>query len=325
MSNKKKKKPENPTKKTQSSFNVDILICLICFVIISLLFIPTFNRPWLIYDERIISEGIYFASPITFGEIFEILNRFGFSFNTLSSNTIYSSNYITRTCPFGEILGMILNLLFGKNQILYHAFNLILHLINTCLVYFILKYYFPDSKEKTTLLMTRFIRTTLVLIWAVHPVMIEPVLLSTNFGAGFSYMFFFSFLLDFLYNRTSTKSALRNTLIPMLFLIPMLTNEYIITLPFVLFVISFYKAYQNGSFKKSLKISINETSPYFTGFFIYVLYFLFISHHKVSHPIGSGNQLLIFIERIFWLAPQIFFHFIKLILYPLAAARCWNF
>ena|SRR3989338_10016487 len=111
MSNKKKKKPENPTKKTQSSFNVDILICLICFVIISLLFIPTFNRPWLIYDERIISEGIYFASPITFGEIFEILNRFGFSFNTLSSNTIYSSNYITRTCPFGEILGMILNLL----------------------------------------------------------------------------------------------------------------------------------------------------------------------------------------------------------------------
>ncbi|OGI18793.1 MAG: hypothetical protein A3B68_06060 [Candidatus Melainabacteria bacterium RIFCSPHIGHO2_02_FULL_34_12] len=293
-------------KKKNIKINWDLLVCLF---VVSLLFIPSLSRSWLIYDERIISEGIYFPTPLTFSETFEIISKFGLGFNTLSSNPIYSSNYITRTCPLGEVLGMLLAFFFKKSSFLYHLFSLSTHLINTLLVYFILKVFIKKQSGKS------FLIPLLTIIWGIHPVMVEPILLATNFGAGVSYMFFFSFLLDFLINRTNNTSVKRRILIPILFLVPMLTNEYIVTLPFVLFIVSFYFSYQNNSFKKALKTSFVETIPYFTGFLFYTMYFLFVSKYQINHP-KAENEIIILLERVFWLSPQIFFHFIKLVFFP---------
>ena len=287
---------------------------LVCILLVSILFVPTLIRPWLIYDERIIFDGLYFPTASTFGEIFEIIEKFGLNFNALSSNTIYSSNYITRSCPFGQLLGVLLTFFFKREPVFYHAFNLIFHLINTCLVYFILKIFTRSSgSEQTTF--NRILICLLTVVWAVHPAMVEPVLLSTNFGAGFSYFFLFAFLLDFLINKEKNKSDLRKILIPFLFLIPMLTNEYIVTLPLVFFIIAFQKNYQVNPLNKAFKISATETKPYFYGLLLYIIYFLFVSHYKVSQPFNE-KQLLILVERVFWLSPQVFFHFLKLVFYP---------
>ena len=73
----KNKKNEIPTKQNLQVKNLslnwltlsDLFICL---TIVCFLFIPTLSRPWLIYDERIISDGIYFPHANSFLEIISI-------------------------------------------------------------------------------------------------------------------------------------------------------------------------------------------------------------------------------------------------------------
>ncbi|MBI3591357.1 MAG: hypothetical protein HY094_08295 [Candidatus Melainabacteria bacterium] len=285
-----------------------------CILLVLAIFLPIINRPWLLYDESIIPDGTYFPTPASFQEIFEILEKFGLNFNVLSSNSIYSSNYIRRTCPFSQVFWLVVNFIFQKKDpFLYHSLNLLLHLTNTGLVFFILNFCFTNCTGSN--LLRRLLTIVLTSIWAIHPVTIEPVSLSTNLGANFSYMFFFAMLLDFLKNREKNNFISRIFIIPMLFMIPMLTNEYIVTLPFVLLIISFYFTYQNNALRKALLKSLQETTPYFIGFLVYLIYFLFFSNHQVSHQLVA-NQFLVLLERVFWLAPQIFFHFIKLLLYP---------
>ncbi len=290
--------------------NVDLLICMIILLV---LFIPTLNRPWLTYDERIIYDSLYFPTPKSFGEIFEIFENFGSSFNLFSSNSMYSSNYIIRSCPLCLLMWTFTNFFLQKQPILFHLLNLTLHIFNTSLIYFILKITLGTTKIESSL-MKRFLPAILTLLWAIHPVMLESVLLSTNFGATLSYCFFFGFLLDFLMNKSRNTSLLREFLIPVIFLIPLLTNEYIITLPFVLFIISFYDTYKTNSLKKAIKVSIEETKPYFVGLIVYLIFYS-LSNNRIIHPL-IGNQLIAFTERVFWLAPQIFVHFLKLVFYP---------
>lgn len=309
MQNNKEKKRNNLFKDIS---NIDFLICLLIILVI---FVPTLNRPWLMYDERAIFAGIYFPTPRSLSELFEIINSFGLNFNIISSNTIYSSTYITRTAPFGQLLGLFLNLFFQIKPFFYHAFNLTLHIINSFLLFLILKTIIKtDEPNNKISILKRVLCISITLIWAVHPVNIESVLLVTNFGALFSYAFFFGFLLEFLINRKK-ESWLRNSLIPLIFLIPMLTNEYIVTLPFVLFIFSFASSLKNNSIKKAFSISSHETSPYFIGFILYLVYFLFIANYSLNQY-TEGNAFAALFERIFWLSPQLFFHHFKLIFFP---------
>ncbi len=288
---------------------IDLLICLL-FVLI--LFIPTLNRPWLIYDERIIYDSLYTPIPKSFENFFEILTNFGTNFYTISSNSLYSSIYLIRSCPLGSTLLMFFELIFKNNRILFHVLNLLLHISNTVLVFYILKVSIKSLVIARTL--KRFLPLILTIIWAIHPVMIESVLLSTNFGASISYIFFFGFILDFLINRKS-NSLLRKLIIPVIYLIPMSTNEYIVTLPFVLFIFSFTETYKVHSLKKAFWLSLDETKSYFAGLLIYIVLFTLSSNNKIVYPLAE-NQLIVLIERVFWLAPQIFVHFLKLIIYP---------
>ena len=134
MSEKKNKITEDVGKK--SFKKVDLLFCLL---IVLVLFIPTLTRPWLIYDERIIYNNLYFPTPASFGNIFEIFSNFGSNFNIISSNSIYSSNYINRTCPLCLLMWMFTVFFLQKQPILFHLLNLSLHILNTILVYYILK------------------------------------------------------------------------------------------------------------------------------------------------------------------------------------------
>lgn len=288
--------------KNKSSLIIDLAFCLI---VILVLFLPTINRPWLYYDEALIYKSTYFPEITSLGEIFELIKGFGLTHTLISSNTIYSSNFVTRACPLDQFFGMFVGFFLKKSALSYHLFNLTLHLINTTLVYFILR----------TILKARSIIILLTLIWAAHPVIMEAVLLSTNWGATVCYLFFFAFLLDFFKNKEKNNSVKRKILIPLIFFTALLKNEQIISLPLVLFIVSFHNNYKENPLLKSIKSSINETLPYFIGIFLYAIFYLLFSiYHPANHI--NANPFLITLERIFWLSPQIFFHFIKLILYP---------
>lgn len=287
-----------------------IIYLFASLVIVCILFFPTLKRGWLIYDERIIYDNIYFTTPLYFSELFEIVKKFGLNFNVISSNPIYSTNFLVRTSPMGQILGMVIGYITKKEPFLWHALTLVLHLMNTCLVFYILKVAL-NNKQNTN---TNYIISVLTLLFATHPVIVEPVLLATNFGATFSYIFFFAFLLDFLLNRNKNK-LLRMIFIPFAFLIPMLTNEYIVTLPFVFFTLSMFLNSKNYPLKDSLVRSFKETIPYFIGLLIYTVYFLFFTDYSLT-TVYNYNKLIVLFERVFWLAPQIFFHNIKLMFFP---------
>ena len=186
--------------------SLDLLICLSA---VCLLFVSTLDRPWLLYDEKAIIDNSFFPSPVSFSEIFETFKEFGLNSNFLSSNAIYSSNSVTRSSPTGLILMTFANFFFKKIPILYHLLSLTLHLINVLLVYFIIKILTDISGNNSV----KLLPVLLTLIWAVHPVMLESVLLSTNFPRLFTYSFFFAFFLDFLKNKEQNKLIKRRIII----------------------------------------------------------------------------------------------------------------
>jgi len=146
----------------------NIVNLLICLTVILLLFIPTLSRPWLIYDERVIFDNSFFPSPVSFSEIFETFKEFGLNFNFLSSNAIYSSNSVIRSSPLSLILNTLVNFFLKKNQFCYHLLILILHIINTSLVYFIIKILTDISGNNSV----KLLPVLLTLIWAIHPIYI---------------------------------------------------------------------------------------------------------------------------------------------------------
>ncbi len=298
--------------KTNQSFLPDLICLSICVILILILHIPALSRPWLIYDEKTIIDNSLFPSPLSFFDIIETFKEFGLNFNFISSNVIYSSNSVIRSSPMSLILNTFINFCLKKNAFHYHLFILILHIINTVLVYFIIKF-FLDSEHKN--LFSHLTLLLLTLLWAIHPLILEAILLSTNFPRLITYNFLFVFLLDFLKNREQNISIKRRIFIPLLFLIPMFSTECIIVFPFVLFIISFQKLFQVKDLRYSLKKSFEYTIPYLTGVLIYLFYFIFSSHIKSSHPLEE-NQITVLLERIFWLSPQIFFHSFKLVFYP---------
>lgn len=305
---------KNKEKKTSLNINFShwhLIGLFTCLFFTGLIFLPTLNRPWLLYDERILYKDAYFATPIDFFEIFEIISKFGLNFNVLSSNSIYTSNYVVRSCPLSQILGMITTILFNGSSYYYHLFNYSLHCLNTIILFFILKSILKDKN-----LFSIFIISTICLIWSIHPIMIESILLTTNFGASLSYMFFFLLLLDFLYNREKNKQLARTIIVSIIYLIPMLTNEYIISLPLVFFTLAFYLNFQKYDFKTSLNKSINDCKPYFITLFFYIIYFFLISSYQIIQTTNNSNYIISTVERIFWLSPQIFFHHLKLLVFP---------
>lgn len=274
----------------------------ICIFVIFALYLGTLNRPWIFYDERVIYEELAVPIPSSINEIFEIIKNFGITGNITSSNLLYSSNTVHRPSLFGVPFLLILGLVFKKSAILYHFFNLVLHLINTTFVFLILKTIFTNHN-----LINRLFTILLTLIWSAHPVISESVLLSTNVGANLSYIAFFALFYDFIKNKEKNKTSLkRKIILPFYFLMPMLLNEYIIALPLALFAYSFIKS--------NVKTALHETFPYITGLFIYLIYFIFSSYRFVNP--ASFNPLVLFLEKGFWLSPQIFLHFLKLIFLP---------
>ena len=289
----------------------DYIGIFVCIVIVSLLFLPTINRPWLAYDERMIYDSVLFSVQNSFSDIFELVGKVGTGINVFSSNSLYTSNYLIRFCPLGLIRNLFVSFFLKKSPLLYHLLNLSFHLINTILVYLILR--------RVTLVkkINNFLVILCTLIWACHPTIVEAVMLSTNFGATISYTFSFLLIFEFLINREKSESLLRVIFIPFLYLIPMLTNEYIFTLPFIIFIISFYLNFQTNSLRKAIKISTSESKPYFLGMFLYLISVVLFASIKVVKP-PIYNPLALLLEQTFWLSPQIIIHFIKLIFFPTA-------
>ena len=292
------------------NYPTTVISLIFCFIVINLIYLHTLNRPWIFYDENVIPEEITVPIPTSFGEVFETIKSFGVGYGFTSGNLLYSSNSVYRHIQFGAPFLLIMNFLLKKSSFAFHCINLLLHLANTTVVYFLIRRCFSNKD-----FISGFLTVLFTLLWAIHPAHTESILLSSNIGATLIYLIFFLLFYDFIKNRGKTCSILKTISIAVVFLLSITSlHEYIIILPLITFTYSFLENYKVKSFLDSIKTSLKENIPYLIGLVLYSIYF-FISGYNFSQQVNLNSTSLI-LERIFWLSPQILVHFIKIIFYP---------
>ena len=149
----------------------------------------------------------------------------------------------------------------------------------------------------------------ITLIWALHPVNIEPIMMSTNWNSVFTYSFYLLFFLHTL-KKISTgvlpNSKIKTFILALLFFVCVLMIEYSYIFPIIILFTSL-------AFTKSIKNSFTLSLPYFLGLVLYIVFY-FVRHFSVQDI--SYQTVNFSVERFLWFSPQIFIHFLKLFFYP---------
>ena len=280
-------------------------------LIVFIFYFPTLFYAVKAFDELLIFKETYLPVPFSFSEIPELISNLGLHQYVESSNTLYSTICSLRCNPLGNLLQLFIQFLFQKNPFNYHLYALFLHLINTALVFLILNksasLFSPEAGGKIKL----FLISVLTILWSTHPVNIESVLLITNANITLSYGL--SLLTFYLYLRFSPKIKLlsiQSFILFIIFLSALLIAEFHFMLPFILLSYAIAIRLYSGKEEKSLLLIL----PVLLATAIYMVLFL-ASNTKINFQ--AQPSLTLIFERVFWLSPQILFHFIKLLFLPI--------
>lgn len=292
--------------------NHALVFCILISFIVFIFYFQSLGYSWKIFDENLIFQEITLPIPDSLEELNEIVGLFGLDNYYDSGNPFYSNISNLRGSPVDVAFNLIIYLILQKSAFGYHAYLLLMHLLNTCLCFLIInKILNPNQDQKLT---NGLIAALLTLIWSLHPVNVESILSATNFctlTANFFYFLIFYYFLRSFRN----PSFLTQTGIFLCYLIPLYLREHIGTLTLVLFAYLFAKKlYLNpkSGIKNAIQSTLKETAPLFIALFVFVISFFFFSKNQTI----PQSDFLTTIERIFWLFPQIFFHFLKLIFFP---------
>ena len=277
------------------------IYCLITLTIVFIFFLKTIFYPLKLYDEIAVINGINLPIPDSFKEMFKYISLSGLQQHFEASNTLYSSISSIRCNPVGAFIQLFIQTLFQKNTVLYHLYSLVLHLINTLLVFFIInKTWQTLGKGQTQGLPLQIIFT---LLWALHPANVESVLLLSNANIVLSYTFCF---ISFLIYLELKESIAKQILLFLSFLTALFIAEFHFIFPFIL--ISFSICYT-----RSILTSLKNTFGLFLADIFYIIAFL---SSKTVLNISTQGSIDLILERIFWLSPQVIFHYLKLIFFP---------
>jgi len=216
-------------------FNVrpEILICL--FLVISTLAVywQVRNYPFINYDSRTyITENHHVKSGVT-------LKSIAWSFTAMRASNWHPLTWLSH---------MLDSQLYGMNSGQHHLTNVLFHILNTLLLFFILK------KMSGALWRSGFVAA----LFALHPLHVESVawvaarkdVLST----------FFWMLTLWSYVRYVERSNVIGYLLVFLFLsLGLMAKPMLVTLPFVLLLIDYWplRRFQPGDFTHSQKRRFN--------------------------------------------------------------------
>lgn len=297
-----------------------LFILLLTFLVYSF----SLTRNWQFFDEALIFEESLFPIPSSFREVCEIITNFVLNAHIESLNTFFTSNISIRYAPIPWIILSFLMYLFKNQVFLYQLFQVLIHLINTCLVWLIFNktadIIFPTSATLTE----RFklsVATFACIIFSLHSANTEAVLLLTNWNVILGITICLFIVLKEI-NELAQKTKIFQLQRLLLSILAVVLIEQTYSISLVLFLIIsaiLYKRLQSlqASFSYSLKVA----SIYLTGTFIYFAFLIIIGKGPLFLSGGLGalspaSHLTIFIERIFWLAPQVFLHALKLLFFP---------
>src|SRR3989338_5420994 len=127
--------------------NLTTLICIINCFIVFVFYSHTLNYEWKIYDENVIFQELVFPIPKSFSEIFEYITLFGLNHHFEAGNPIYSNITNLRSDPLNSLINLFVFCLFQKNSFFYHLLSLVLHTINTSVLFILLHSIFKNSSK----------------------------------------------------------------------------------------------------------------------------------------------------------------------------------
>lgn len=207
-------------------------------------------------------------------------------------STFYASNYH----PFTTLTNLLEYQWQGLNPFPYHLVNVLLHLLNTWLVFKLAEQL--SGKKITAIIVS--------LLFAVHPMHVESVAwISERKDVLYTFFYLLS-LLAYLRYLSSGYKAKENFGAILLFLCSLFSKSAAVTLPLILIAIDFYKGR-----KINLK-SLLEKAP----FFILSLLFGILALLSQKVEVSSKDFFLSFnlIERVFLFSYSIVFYIVKLVI-----------
>lgn len=294
----------------------------ITLLLVFLFYIPTIFYELKLYDELIPIKEIFLPVCKSLTDLFDIILYLGLNQHYQSTNSYYSNISSIRCNPFGTFLQLIIQFLFQKNSTYYHMYSVILHLINASFLFFII-FRINDFLFKIKNDFSAYITASLLtILWALHPVNLESVLLLSNANIVLSYTFVFTSIFIFFTNLANKNKITRASVffIFIFYLLGLFTAEFHFFLPAILFTLILpikmhfesEKNFYSNLFVNSKK-SFALLLPFFLGAGIFTCLFLV---SKTGCNLNPQNTLELHLQRIFWLSPQIIFHYFMLIIYP---------
>ena len=289
--------------------NKTLLFLILTILTVFIFFQHTLHYAVKAYDELAPFLETHVPACFSLSEIFELISNLGLHQHFESSNVLYSNIVSLRCDPLCAFLHLITQYICQKNSFYYHLYGLILHLINTTLVFLIINkisLVFSHPKENANSTLRLFTVSLLTIFWATHPVNIESVLLLTNANIMLSYGLGF---LAFYLCLNSDVTLFKSIFLFLIFGLVLFIAEFHFMLPIIVLV--YLIAMNKSSDYKKIFLSV---IPLFVASLIFIVSFL-LSNTKMSFETHSSIKLIL--ERVFWLSPQILFHFFKLLFLPI--------
>ena len=246
--------------------------------------------------------------------MFEYISLLGLRQHLESSNTLYSNIVSLRCNPFNNFLILLSQLLFQKKIFLYHFYTLTVHVTNTILIFLIIEKSSSLFVNKNKI--TAPISLIISLVWSLHPVNIESILLVSNAVTGYTYSLLAFYITLSSYLRQTLLNQKTAVILFIIYCIALFTAEFHIMLPLILFFyltgLAFSTQSKNNSILKTAGFVLKSLLPLIIAGFIFIISFLSSDTRTNFQPVS----LDLLFERVFWFSPQVIFHLTKLIIFP---------
>ena len=112
---------------------LSIILCVFIF------YIPSIFFQIKSYDEIKVFQEAYLPICYSIRQLSELISILGLKNHLEATNSFYSNISSIRCNPLGDLISLVIQFLFKKKPVYYHTYSLILHLLNTTLVFLILK------------------------------------------------------------------------------------------------------------------------------------------------------------------------------------------
>lgn len=221
-------------------------------------------------------------------------NDFIRNFSIQGFKAIFSSFYFANYHPLTTLTYWFEYSLFGLNPLPYHLLNVLLHLLNTWLVYKLAEKL--SGKKITALLVALF--------FAIHPMHVESVAwISERKDVLYTAFYLLSLLMYLRFLKAENKTKLYIAAL-LLFVCSLLSKSAAVTLPIILIAIDLYQGR-----KFSVKMIV-EKIPFLLLSILFGI--LAILSQQSTESISDLSLSYPFIDRIFLISSAVSFYIVKL-------------